>query len=287
MRFDYLQPATVEESLALLAEHGGDAKLVAGGTTVMRQARMRALDANVLIDLTGVAGLTGIWDDGYEGLRIGSMATIRDLELSPLVRERFPMLAKAAGMLGSVAIRNVGTIGGNLCNASPAAECAPALLCLAAKVRIIGPKGERVLPLDDFFTTRGVTVVGNDEILAAIEVPASGAGLRSAYLKNSPRGTIDRATVGVAAAGILGPDGHIFQEIKIALGGAAPTPIRAKGAEQVLHGKSINEAVIAAAARAAASESNPYTDVQATAEYRREMVGVYTRRVLHTIFPAE
>ena len=283
MGFEYLRPSTLEEALSLLGLDGcrGGATLIAGGTDVMRKTRARSVDSKCLVDITGIPGLGSISDDGAGGLRIGSVTTIRDVQTSPLVRERFPVLAKAAGLLGSVAIRNVATIGGNICNASPAAECAPALLCLSAEARIVGANGERVVALDDFFTGPGATVLDEDEILVEIHIPGSGPGARGAYLKHSPRGSIDAAIVGVAAVGSFDPTGNVCHEIKVALGAAAPTPVRAVTAEGLIRGKTLDQELIAAAAEAAAADSLPISDVRASADYRREMVRVMARRALH------
>ncbi len=283
MRFDYAQPSTLEESWALLHKYRGKATVLAGGTDVMRKTRARSLDPECLIDITGIAGLGDISDDGNHGLRIGSTVTIRDVETSPLVRQRFPVLAEAAGLLGSVAIRNVATLGGNICNASPAAECAPALLCLSAEARIVGPAGERLVPLEDFFTGPGATVLGDDEILAEIHVPASEPGSRAAYLKHSARGSIDLAIVGVAAVGVFDPTDRVCHGIRMALGAVAPTPIRTRTAEDLVRGKVLDEEQVAAAAEAAAEEARPISDVRGSEAYRRDMVRVFTRRVLRDL----
>jgi aerobic carbon-monoxide dehydrogenase medium subunit len=280
MGFDYLQPSTLEESVSLLQRHRGEATIVAGGTDVMRKTRARVLDPKYVIDITGIAGLGRISDDGSGGLRIGSATAIRDVETSPLVRQRFPLLAKAAGLLGSVAIRNVATLGGNICNASPAAECAPALLCLSAEVKILGSTGERAILLDDFFTGPGATVLDEDEIVTEIHVPESRPGTKGIYLKHGPRGSIDRAIVGVAAVGTFDPGGKVCHEIILALGGVAPTPIRARAAESFIRGKVLDKELVAAAAEAAAGESRPISDVRASEEYRRDMVRVFAGRAL-------
>ena len=237
MGFDYLQPSTLEESLGLVQRYRGEAMIIAGGTDVMRKTRARVLDPKFLIDITGIAGLRSISDDGSNGLRIGSATTIRDLETSALVQGRFPVLAKAAGLLGSVAIRNVATIGGNICNASPAAECAPALLCLSVEAKILRSDGERVVLLDDFFTGPGATVMHEDEILTEIHIPGSRPGTQGVYIKHGPRGSIDRAIVGVAAIGTFDPEGKVCHEIRLALGAVAPTPIRARRAEDLHPGE--------------------------------------------------
>ena len=285
MRFDYLQPSTIEECVALLGASGKDAKIIAGGTDLMIQARARSVDPLYLIDVSGIPDLCGIRETGDGGLRIGAAVTVRDVAHSPAVLEKFPVLATAAGLIGSVGIRNVATIGGNLCNASPSAECSPALLCLGAEVQVIGPRGERAVPLEQFFTGPGTTALGPEELLVEIVVPAVGPGTKGVYLKNSPRGSIDLAIVGVATVATFAPD-RTCRAIKISLGAVAPTPMRAKKAEDLLQGKILDDALIASAAQLAAEESHPVDDVRASAGYRKEMVKVFTRRALKAVRPA-
>jgi carbon-monoxide dehydrogenase medium subunit len=285
MRFDYLQPSTIEECVALLGVWGGDAKIIAGGTDLMIQARARSVDPRCVIDVTGIPDLSRISEDGMGGLRIGAAVTVRDVALSPAVQERCPLLATAAGLIGSVGIRNVATIGGNLCNASPAAECSPALLCLGAKVQVIGSKGERTVPLEQFFTGPGTTALTSDELLVEIVVPTVRPGTNGLYLKHSPRGSIDLAIVGVAVLATFASD-MACEALKISLGAVAPTPMRAKKAEDLLQGKILYDALIASAAQAAAEESRPVDDVRASAGYREEMVKVFTRRALKAVQPA-
>ena len=286
MRFDYLQPSTTEECVALLGSLGKDAKIIAGGTDLMIQARARSLDPRYVIDVTGIPDLCRIRETGDGGLRIGAAVTVRDVASSSAVREKFPFLATAAGLIGSVGIRNVATIGGNLCNASPSAECSPVLLCLGAEAQVIGSGGERTVPLEHFFTGPGTTVLGPEELLVEIVVPAVGPGTQGVYLKSSPRGSIDLAIVGVATVATFASDGTC-RGIKISLGAVAPTPMRAKKAEHLLQGEILDDALIASAAQIAADESRPVDDVRASAGYRREMVKVFTRRALKAVRPQE
>ena len=286
MRFDYLQPSTVDECVGLLAKHGKNAKIIAGGTDLMLKARARMISPEYVIDITGIPSLCQIADDGEGGLRIGAASTVRDVSVSAAVVEKFPLLATAAGLIGSVGIRNVATIGGNVCNASPSAECSPALLCLSATARIVGPKGERVVPLSEFFVGPGVSVLEPEELLVDIHVPASKPGTRGVYLKNSPRGSIDLAIVSVATVGTFAQEDGACKEIRVALGAVAATPIRAENAEKILRGKVLDDSLIASAAQAAADEARPITDVRASAEYRKEMVRVFTQRALRLVRPA-
>ena len=174
-----------------------------------------------------------------------------------------------------MAIRNMGTIGGNLCHASPAADTAPSLIGLGATVKIVGPAGKRTVALEDFFTGPGQTVLQRGEMAVEIQVPSMPRHTQGVYLKHSIRGTADLAIVGVAVIATL--DGERCQNVKIVLGAVAPTPMRARNAEEVLEGKEIDDALIENAAQAAADESRPITDVRASADYRKEMVKVFTR----------
>jgi carbon-monoxide dehydrogenase medium subunit len=177
-----------------------------------------------------------------------------------------------------MAIRNVGTIGGNLCHASPSAETAPSLIGLGARVKVVGSHGERTVELEKFFTGPGQTVLQRGELMVEIQVPPMPSDTKGVYLKHSTRGTVNPAIVGVAV--IVAMDGERCKEIKLVLGAVAPTPIRAKKAEEMLRGEEINETLIEKAAQAASDESRPITDVRASADYRKEMVKVFTRYAL-------
>ena len=275
MRFQYLEPQTIEEAVSLLAKYGGEAKVIAGGTDLINLIRMKTIRPNYVVDIGRISGLDHVRYDDDGALSIGALTTLRTLETSNDVKHCHPVIAQAAGQLGSVAIRNVGTVGGNLCHASPAADTAPSLIALGTEVRIVGPAGERTVALEDFFTGPGRTVLQRGEILAEICVPPMPPDTKGVYLKHASRGAADLAIVGVAVIATL--DGGCCRNVKIVLGAVAPMPIRARNAERVLEGKEINDAVIEQAARAAAAESRPITDVRASADYRREMVKVFTQ----------
>ena len=190
----------------------------------------------------------------------------------------YPVIAQAAGLLGSVAIRNVATIGGNLANAAPSADTAPALVGLSARAKIVGPNGERLIPLKDLFAGPGETVLTTGELLVEIQVPVPLPGTNGVYLKHS-RSTVDLAVVGVAAIMVLGKD-NVCTDIKIVLGAVAPTPIIARTAEEILVGKRVDKALIKKSAQAAAYEAKPIADLRASAEYRREVTRVLAMRAI-------
>jgi len=280
MRFEYLEPESVEKVVSLLSKYGSEAKIIAGGTDLVAQMRDKAIKPGYVIDIGCIPGLDYIDYDKKQGLRIGALTSIRALEISAELRQRYPVISQAASQLGSVAIRNIGTIGGNLCNAAPSAETAPALIVLSATAKIVGPDGERVVALDDFFTGPGSTVLQNGELLVEIQVPLVPPNTKGVYLKHSIRSTIDLAIVNVAVVLTLESEYEVCKDIKLVLGAVAPTPMRTRKAEQILRGKKVDETLINETARVASDEVRPISDVRASAEYRKQMVEVLTRRAI-------
>jgi len=282
LRFDYLEPRTVQEAIALLSRYGGTAKVIAGGTDLLNAIRSKLLAPEHVVDIGSIPGLDSLTYDDHGTLSIGALATLRAVETSPQVKKYHTVISQAAGQIGSVAIRNVGTIAGNLCHASPAADMAPSLLALGAKAKIVGPAGERTVALDDFFAGPGRTVLASDEMLVEIQVPAMPPQTNAVYLKHAIRGAADLSIVGVAVMASL--ENGCCRNVRIALGAAAPTPMRAQSSESVLEGKKLDHSLIENAGRAASDECRPITDVRASADYRREMVGVLTRWAIKRAF---
>ena len=285
MRFDYLEAPTIKEAISLLSKYDGNAKVIAGGTDLMNLIRTKMIKPKYVVDIGHIPGLDYVRYDDQGALSIGALATVRALEMSAAVKEHHPVISQAAGQLGSMAIRNVGTIGGNLCHASPAADTAPSLIGLGATVKIVGRAGERTVALEDFFAGPGQTALQRGEILVEIRVPRMPPHTKAVYLKHATRGAADLAIVGVAVIATL--DGESFRNVKIVLGAVAPTPMRARNAEKLLEGKDIDDALIEDAAQAASDESRPITDVRAPADYRREMVKVFTRWAIKATAPRE
>lgn len=284
MRFDYLEPETIADALSLLREHKRDAKVIAGGTDVMVQAKNKNIKPSYLVDITNIPGLEYIKSNNNHGLRIGPLTTIRALETSAELRDKYPIISQAAGQLGSVAIRNVATLGGNLCNALPSAEMAQVMLALSAEAKIVGPNGERDVPLAEFFKGIGKTVLKPDELLIEIRVPEPNPNSYGKYIKHSPRGTIDLAIVNITVIITLKSRTKLCEDASIVLGAVAPTPLRAKKAEEVLKGKEITDDVIHMAAQAAYKEAHPRKDsIRGSMEYKREMVRVLTARAIKEI----
>lgn len=284
--FDYAAPRSLDDAIALLQEHGANARPLAGGTDLVLMMTDRVVSPQIVIDIKYVPEVTRFeWgDDG--SLTFGAATPFRTLETSGRVRRELPGLAEAAGEVGSWQIRNLGTVGGNLCTASPSAEIAPILYALDAHVTIVGPRGQRRLPIQQFITGVRRTALEPDELLVAVQVPAPGERAASHYIKLKERQKMDIAFVGVAAAVSLdgagdgGADGSVIREASIALGAVAPTPIRAPRAEAALRGQRLSDAVLDEAGRAAAEAARPISDVRASAEYRKEMVNVLTKRAV-------
>ncbi len=285
MPFQYLQPLTLQEATSLLAKKDGEAKVIAGGTDLINLIRTKTIKPRYVVDIGRIPGLDQVRYEGDGTLSIGALTTLRTLETSNDVKQRHPVIAQAAGQIGSVAIRNVGTAGGNLCHASPAADTAPSLIALGATVKILGPAGAKTVNLEDFFTAPGRTVLQRGEILAEVCVPPMPPDSKGVYLKHASRGAADLAVVGVAVSVIW--DRGYCRNVKIALGAVAPTPMRARNAERMLEGKKIDDALIDQVAQAAAAESQPITDVRASADYRREMVKVFTQWAIRRVIGKE
>ena len=279
-KFEHLEAKTVEEACSLLAKHKGKAKFIAGGTDLLVSMKKREKTPEYLINLKTIPSLDYIYYADGEGLRIGALATMHDIESSPVIRERFPVVASAAHKLGSPHIRNVGTVGGNLCNASPAAETAPSLIGLKARAKINGLKGERIVALEEFFIGPGESVLQGGEILTEIQIPNAPPNTRGVYLKLPARTAIDIAVVGVAAIITLDSQDKNIVDARIILGAVAPTPIRARKAEDMMKSKAIDQRLIEDVSQAAAEESKPISDVRGSASYRKEIVKVLTSRAI-------
>jgi len=280
-KFRLVAPKTIEEAILFLADHKGAVSLMAGGTDLIPNLKRREIASpEYVLDLKGLSDLRRISYDHREGLYIGALATIHRISQYPAVRDSYASLVQAASRMASPQIRNRGTFGGNICSAIPSADSAPPLLTLDASVHLRGPKGERAIPLDQFFKGPGKTVLEHDEIVTALTLSKPPA--RSVYLKLSPRHSMDLAIVGVAVA--AGANGGGLSDIRIALGAVAPTPMRARKAEEVLRNRPVSTSAIEEAAHAASLECSPIDDFRASASYRRDMVYVLTRRALEQVF---
>jgi carbon-monoxide dehydrogenase medium subunit len=277
-RFELALPSRVDDCVRLLAEHGPTARLVAGGTDLLPQLKNGLLKPTLVVDLSGVADLRVLSPAAGGGLRIGAAVTSRELERHPIVGERYPALAESGALVGSVQVRNLATVGGNLCNAAPSADMAPPLLALDAETVIAGPRGRRTVPLAEFFMGVRRTVLAPDELLVEFVLPAPAARSGGSYLRHTPRRELDIAVVGVASQVTL--SNGVCAAARIALAAVAPTPVRATAAEQALEGQPLTAEQIERAAELAVQAARPISDQRGSADFRRHLVRVLTRRTL-------
>lgn len=276
--FDYFAPQSLGDATALLRRYGTKARLLAGGTDLFIRLERRAVEPGVVVDLKQIRALQGI-KASAKGLTIGAATLMDVIVSSPLVQRRYGIVADAAAAVGSIQTRNRATLGGNLCNASPAADTAPALIALGARARITGGRRERELPLEDFFLAPGKTCLQSSELLKEIFIPVPAAKSGGSF-QRCTRTAMDIALVNCAVFLSLAPKGGEIGEIRIALGAVAPTPVRARPAEDLLRGKSPDRGAIEEAAALAAAGVSPIDDVRSSADYRRAMVRLLTRRAI-------
>ena len=223
-RFEYLKARTLRQAVALAERHGDQARIVAGSTDFLIRWRQGVWNPQYVVDISSISGLKRISFSPRNGFRLGGLVTIRTVETYPVIRERYSALSAAASAFAGVQVRNLATVAGNVCNASPAGDMIPALLAFDAQCRIVGPSGEHWVPLDQFFTGPGSTILGQGEILAELRLPTPTRGTGSLYIKHSPRGAMDISTVGVASVISLKNGNRTCREAKIALGAVGPTP---------------------------------------------------------------
>ena len=277
-RFEYYEPATLDDAVALLGRHRGAASVLAGGTDLLVEMKEQLRRPQHVVNIKRISGIASFDYDDRGGLRIGALVTARAIETSPVVLAKYPGLAQAARELGSVQIRNRATLVGNVCRASPSADTLPPLIADRAWAKLYGSAGERTVELEQFFTGPGRTLLAPDELVIELVVPPPAPHTGKVYIKHGRRKAMELATVGVAVALTL--EGGRCADVSIVLGAVAPTPIRARTAEDALRGQPADETRIADAARAARSEARPISNVRASADYRSEMVDVLTRRAL-------
>jgi CO/xanthine dehydrogenase FAD-binding subunit len=273
------QPTTLQEASRLLKDKGIGGRFLAGGTDLVIAMKEKGLLPKYIVDLKRVPGLAGIRENDNGTMTIGALTTMYAIETSPVIKKKYPFLAQSAAEVGSIQIRNRATIGGNMANATPSADVAPSLIALNATAQIASASGERTVSMDEFFRGPGQSVMSADEILTEITIPKTGLQLVGEYIKFSPRDMMDLAYIGVAVAYHFGGDKKCTG-VRIVLGAVAPTPIRAKNSEALLENQVLSEALAAKVGDEAARESKPISDVRSSADYRRAMVGVMTKRAI-------
>jgi aerobic carbon-monoxide dehydrogenase medium subunit len=274
--FDYHAPGTLAEAVALLRQHEGDAKLLAGGQSLIPAMRFRLAMPAVLIDLNGITGLEYVREDNGH-LAIGAMTRESALEESGLVQNRFHLLADAARVIADPVVRNRATVGGNIAHADPANDHPAVMLAYGAEVIALGPGGTRAIPIDSFFVDLFENALAEDEILTEIRIPTPGTNSGGAYVKME-RKVGDYAISAVAVQ--LTMNGDICASARIGLTNVSAVPMRARGAEQALIGQSVTDAVIEVAGAAAAAERDPSPDLRGSAEYKRDVTRVLTKRAI-------
>ncbi|MCJ7426289.1 MAG: xanthine dehydrogenase family protein subunit M [Dehalococcoidales bacterium] len=274
--FEYFAPKTLKEALALLDKYQDDCKVICGGQSLLVLMRQGLVAPPYMIDIKGIAELSYIKDD-KDGLKIGATTTHRAIEKSPVVKKKYPVLAKMETRLASIQTRNWGTIGGNVCHGDPAGDPLPVLIALGATLTMTGSKGKRSMPAENFCLDYFETALEPGELLTEIALPVVPPNTGTAYTKFNVIES-DLATVGVAVSVTLGA-GDSCQDIRIALGASAPTPIRPKKAEAILKGKKITDALLAQAGETASTEADPISDIYASEEYRRELIKVLVPRL--------
>ena len=275
--FEYHAPTSVKEALGLLGKLGDDAKLLAGGHSLVPMMKFRLAQPKHLIDLRKVPGLSGIKQDG-NALVIGAMTTHWEVESSSVVKSKLPVLSEVAGVIGDPAVRNKGTVGGSAAHADPAADWPAAMIALGAEFVCEGPKGRRTVTVDEWFKGLMATAVKEDEILIEIRVPVPAAGSGAAYMK-FPHPASRFAVVGVAAAVTLDKQGACTSA-SVGVTGAGTKAVRAKGVEAALQGKKLDAAAIEAAAQKAAEGVDVQADLQGSVEYKSHLCRVFAKRAI-------
>lgn len=277
--FTYAAPKSVDEAIKLLGQYGGRAKLMAGGTDLINFIKTKAVQPEIVIDIKGIPDMEQLEYDPEKGLTIGALTKLIDIEKSPVVKREYPALAEAVHLIASTQIRNKGTLVGNVCNASPSADSVPSLFVLDAKLMVKGAKGERVIPIGEFYQGFKKLALAEDEIVTAIVIPPMSEDSRAAYKAHTVRKAMDLAIVGVAAKLTIDEAG-ICREAEVALGAVAVSCVRAPKAEAVLVGQKITPELAAKAGEEAMKDCKPISDVRASAEYRHDMVRVFTKRAV-------
>jgi aerobic carbon-monoxide dehydrogenase medium subunit len=274
--FDLLQPRSLAEASELLVKHGDEARPIAGGTTLVILLKQRAIHYPYLVDLQSIPGLNQITQE-TDGVRIGALVTHRAVELSPLVRNSFPVIAEAFSKIGNVRVRQTASVGGNLAHADYRLDPPPALLVLGSQTTLFGPRGSRVVPLKDFFTGIYETVLEPGEILVDVKVPHMPAGSKTVYLRYSTLSANDWPCLGVAA--LLSKENDRCRELRLALSGLAPTPVLVSGLEWV-RDQTLDDSLLDRILTAVDRQIEPLSDLRGSAWYKRQIAKVFVKRAI-------
>ncbi len=278
--FDYVLARSVEQAVSLLSRDGDGAHVLSGGTDLLVQLREGRRRAALLVDVKPIPEVNVLSYDPLQGLKLGAAVPCYRICDHPAVAAAYPGLIDAVSLIGSIQIQGRASVGGNLCNASPAADTIPALIVHQAVCVIAGPDGRREVPAEDFCTAPGQTVLQKGEFLVALRLPPPKPGFGAHYLRFTPRNEMDIAVVGVGASVLLDPSGMSFESARIALGAVAPTPLSVPEAGAALAGRKVSDEAIEEAARIAQAAARPISDVRGTVAQRSHLAAVLTRRAL-------
>jgi carbon-monoxide dehydrogenase medium subunit len=282
MSFEYLEPETIEEATALLNQFRKNAKVIAGGTDLVAKIKENALSSGYLISIEKIDEMRGIVSN-QNGIVIKAATTIRDILHTASLSPSYNLLIEAARELADPSVRNMATIGGNICDAAPSADMVPPLIALSASVQIVTIDSERVIPLEKFFTGPYSTVMKEKELLTQILVPHPSENQTAIYLKHHMKGGKGLGSIGVAIAMDNNPEDHCCQNVKIVLGAAAPSPMRAVDAEGMIRGKQVTPELVEKVAQKASLECNPRDSIRGSAEYKRVLVRSLVKQALNQI----
>jgi len=280
MRFELLQPRSLTEALEMKRDYGEKARVLAGGTDLLVLLKDGKLKTDAVMSLRNLGELNFIREE-RQGVTLGALVSHNAVATSSVVRQKFPDLAEACAQVGATQIQNLGTVGGNLCNASPAADTAPPLLLMDALLTLASTRGERRIAIHDFFLGPRQTVLQADEILKEIVIPQTTGRRGATYLKLGRRQAMEIAIVGLGVAIHLNGSDRVVSECRVAMGSVAPTVVRARGAEAILRDREITSELVDEVAAVAAEAARPISDVRASAQYRLDMIRVLCRQATH------
>ncbi len=278
--FDYLEPRTVAEACALLKQHGGEAKVFAGGAHLTILMKQGLLEPKSLINIKKIPELKGIRGEAAEGLIIGALVTHRELETSALVREKFPVLCEAEREVANIRVRNMGTVGGNLASGEPLTDLSQIFIALDGKVKIAGPSAQRVIAVEELFLDFYTTSLAEDEILTQVILPSLPPHSGIDYIRFSSSSVVDKPCAGVAVRLTLDSSTEAIQTARIVLGCVGATPVRARKAEALVIGKKLTAELAAETGGTASQECSPTSDLRGSEQYKRAIVGTLVKRAL-------
>jgi len=276
--FDYLEPTTVAEACALLKQHGGDAKVFAGGSHLTILMKQGLYQPKALVNIKKISALKGIKYDAKEGLTIGALVTHRELETSALVKEKFPVLCEAEREVANIRVRNMGTVGGNLASGEPLTDLSQIFIALDGRARIAGPNGQRAIAVEELFLDFYTTSLAEDEILTQVVLPPLPPRSGVEYIRFSSSSVVDKPSAGVAVRLTLATSGETIQTARIVLGCVGATPVRARKAEALFTGKKLTPQLAEEAGSAASQECSPTSDLRGSEQYKRAIVRTLVKR---------